>query len=260
MCIEKECLHLDLIEYVKQYKNNNYDLITDNGTSINTEKINRIDLAYITKLTSVSNFWKENNSKYKDLSIAAGIVLGKPTHNAFQERVFSRGTYTDTSLKKRLKETSFEMSVLNAVNICSMDKIKEQIDIINNGFEEDIADFKINTNKYSRVREYYDKKKEQQGMHSVEDQGNINYESDDDTENKSVVEMEETMSSDDDDSDDASISKYFEGYEQQKQINELNELNDKQNNLSTIYDDKMDMEGSDDTDDGNKKTKSEGQY
>jgi hypothetical protein len=88
---------LDLHEYVKQYKNNNYDLITDNGTSINTEKIFRVDLAYITKLTSVANFWKVNSSKCKDLLIATEIVLGKPTHNAFWEQVFSHGTCAETS-------------------------------------------------------------------------------------------------------------------------------------------------------------------
>ena len=37
-------------------------------------------------------------------------------HNAFQDPVFSRGTYCDTILRKRLKEENFEMSVLNAVN------------------------------------------------------------------------------------------------------------------------------------------------
>lgn len=75
---------------------------TENGTIINTEKINRIDLGYITKLNSITRFWKLNCNNYKDLSIAAGIVLGKPSHNAFQEQVFSQGTYADTLLKNQL--------------------------------------------------------------------------------------------------------------------------------------------------------------
>jgi hypothetical protein len=87
------------------------------------------------------------------LLIAAGIVPGKPTHNAFQELSFSRRTYADTSLKKRLKQTIFQMSITNAANIRSMGEIKDQIDIINKENEDNVATFKINTIKYSRVRE-----------------------------------------------------------------------------------------------------------
>jgi hypothetical protein len=90
-----------------------------------------MDLSYITKVTSVANFWKLNNDKYKDLSIAAFIVLGKPTHNAFQERVFSRKSYAYIALKKPLTAKRFEMSVMNAVNVSSIDMLKEQIKIIN---------------------------------------------------------------------------------------------------------------------------------
>jgi hypothetical protein len=80
---KEECFELYLNEYVTQYKNDQYDVISKNRTNINYEKINiKMDLSYITKLTSVANFWKLNNDKYKDLSIAACIVLGTPTHNA----------------------------------------------------------------------------------------------------------------------------------------------------------------------------------
>jgi hypothetical protein len=74
----------------------------------------------------VLQWWKViGRNKFGELGIAASIYLGKPTHNAFQERVFSRGTYTDTKLKKRLKEENFEMSVLNAFNGKRIDDIKE---------------------------------------------------------------------------------------------------------------------------------------
>ena len=61
--------------------------------------------------------------KYSELTVAATVLLGKPTHNTFQEGVFSCGTYTDTKLRKCLREEFFEMSVLNAVN-------GKQIDVI----------------------------------------------------------------------------------------------------------------------------------
>ena len=59
-----------------------------------------MDIPYITSLSDVTLFWKEMQVKYCYLSTAALIFLGKPTHNAFQKRVFSRGTYTDTKFKK----------------------------------------------------------------------------------------------------------------------------------------------------------------
>ena len=46
--------------------------------------------------------------------------------------MFSRGTYTDTKLRKKLKEESFEMSVLNAVNSTTIESSYLMIDEINN--------------------------------------------------------------------------------------------------------------------------------
>jgi hypothetical protein len=53
--------------------------------------------------------------------------LGKPTHNGFQERVFSRVVYLDGKLKKRLKEENFEMSVLNSFNEQQVSIIKQAL-------------------------------------------------------------------------------------------------------------------------------------
>jgi guanylate kinase len=60
------------------------------------------------------------------LTPGASIFLGKPTHNAFQERVFSRGTYADSNLKKSMKENNFEMVVLSSLNCHKMDAIIKQ--------------------------------------------------------------------------------------------------------------------------------------
>jgi hypothetical protein len=45
-------------------------------------------------------WWKQAGSmSFAEVSCAALVMMGKPTHNAFQEWVFSRGTYKDSLLK-----------------------------------------------------------------------------------------------------------------------------------------------------------------
>lgn len=71
---------------------------------------------YIYKYFDVTRWWSEDGCrKFPYLALAASIVLGKPSHNGFQERVFSRGTYFDSALKQRMKEENFEKSVLNSL-------------------------------------------------------------------------------------------------------------------------------------------------
>lgn len=82
------------------------------------------------------------------ISVAASILLGKPTHNAFQEWV----TYTDTNLEKRLKATSFEMIVLRAVNNNSMGKFQDPIDAINKSFAESVLDPKLKLKELEQVK------------------------------------------------------------------------------------------------------------
>lgn len=87
------------------------------------------DAAYVGKYFDVMSWWMANNQLFPELAVRACIVLGKPTHNGFQERVFSRGTYQDTKLKKRLKEENFEMSVLNAVNNRRVQRLQGIVDL-----------------------------------------------------------------------------------------------------------------------------------
>ena len=59
------------------------------------------DAAYVAKYFDLLKWWKQEGSRsFVEVSCAALVMLGKPTHNAFQERVFSRGTYKDSVLKK----------------------------------------------------------------------------------------------------------------------------------------------------------------
>lgn len=70
------------------------------------------------KLFCLLSWWKIVGApKFKLLAPAAAIIYGKPSHNAFQERVFSSGTWKDSRLKKRRKEKTFEMEVLESVNL-----------------------------------------------------------------------------------------------------------------------------------------------
>ena len=49
----------------------------------------------------VLQWWKlVGKLKYKEIAVAATLFLGRPTHNGFQDTVFSRGTYSDTKLQK----------------------------------------------------------------------------------------------------------------------------------------------------------------
>jgi hypothetical protein len=66
---------------MKEKKSIQYGKITKN-----------VDAFYVSKFFSCMTWWKLNEKKYPELAVAANIVLGKPTHNGFQERVFSRGT------------------------------------------------------------------------------------------------------------------------------------------------------------------------
>ena len=64
------------------------------------------------------SWWRMVGSfKFKLLAPVAAIVYGKPSHNVFQERIFSLGTWKDSRLKKLQKEAKFEMEVLESVNV-----------------------------------------------------------------------------------------------------------------------------------------------
>jgi hypothetical protein len=91
--------------------------------NVETVRIKCGDALYVSKFFDVTKWWMKHETKFPELAMGASILLGKPTHNAFQERVFSRGTYSDTKLRKRLKEEYFEMSVMNAVNGKHIDDI-----------------------------------------------------------------------------------------------------------------------------------------
>ena len=111
------------------YANQNYKSDSFNG-KVERELIGDDikDAFYTYKYFDILEWWKKfGNKQWPELASAAAILIGKPTHNGFQERVFSRGTYKDCKLKQRLNEHSFEMSVLNSINSGLLTTAKEAV-------------------------------------------------------------------------------------------------------------------------------------
>ena len=120
---------LNMVTILDEYGNERYKL-DKKSNKINYTMITLVnDAAYVGKYFDVLGWWMANNKFYPELAVRACLVLGKPTHNGFQERVFSRGTYQDTKLKKRLKEENFEMTVLNAINNKKVSNLKGIMDL-----------------------------------------------------------------------------------------------------------------------------------
>ena len=112
------CEEADWIDLVSRFKSKNYRKHFDDKEGEHELKIvKRRDPIYTGKLFDVLGWWKTvGRDKFPKLATTASIILGKPSHNGFQERVFSRGTYCDGLLTKRQTEDHFEMKVLEGIN------------------------------------------------------------------------------------------------------------------------------------------------
>ena len=76
-------------------------------------------------LIDVFSWWRKFGKKdFPHLYLGAMIVLGKPSHNGFQERVFSLGNYKDSQLAKWRHENNFAMGVLEHVNVRMMENFE----------------------------------------------------------------------------------------------------------------------------------------
>ena len=107
---------MDVVADLRKFGNERYEKEKSNIVYL---RINPpiCDGHYAHKFFDVLKWWQVIGAKrWPSLATGAAIVLGKPSHNGFQERVFSRGTYKDDPLKQRMKEENFEKSVLNSLN------------------------------------------------------------------------------------------------------------------------------------------------
>jgi hypothetical protein len=113
----KFCKDMNMMLVLEQYGNEVFKNDVECDLVNQSKIIKYTDAVYVAKYFDLLLWWKQKGSRsFAEVSCAALVMLGKPTHNAFQERVFSRGTYKDSILKKSLKEDKFEMSVLNSLN------------------------------------------------------------------------------------------------------------------------------------------------
>jgi hypothetical protein len=147
---------LNMVTILDEFGNERYKM-DKKRNKINYNMITLVnDASYVGKYFDVMSWWKLNSKLYPELSVRACIVLGKPTHNGFQERVFSRGTYQDTKLKKRLKEENFEMSVLNAINNRKVQDLKGIMDLGLESLLNEISDADKEIVQEQQVREIKD--------------------------------------------------------------------------------------------------------
>jgi hypothetical protein len=193
----KYCNNLDIKTYLE---NNGNEYFQKHKAKVNWIKILKFkDVLYTSQYFDVMKWWKDFETEYQELAIGAGIILGKPTHNAFQERVFSRGTYSDSKLRKRLKEENFEMSVLNAINNRKIKELNEIIEIVIDLPDPTVPDEELKANE---VVQFFDKR--QLDMDEIE----LEVENKDDDEN-SVVSVFVGTLVDELDDDDCSLDDFL---------------------------------------------------
>jgi hypothetical protein len=203
------CSLMQMENLMNEYGNENYRKEKMKEENELTYRLTEIrDPGYTSKFFDVLTWWRvEGTIKFKELSIAANIFLGKPTHNGFQERVFSRGVYLDGKLKKRLKEENFEMSVLNSFNEQRVSTIKEALQSKDN--KEYTGWMSEKQTKESQAKELLQFYKKDKFMAKMEKEYNDS--SDDDGEDDGSVNSRN--SSDDDSLGDFLKSKNFLGDE-----------------------------------------------
>jgi hypothetical protein len=110
---------IDFVDLIRQFPSDKYDEKTFNKDQVALVK----DPIYTARMFDVFAWWRVfGRYKFKFLEVCALIVLGKPVHNGFQERVFSRGTFTDDQLRRKMKESTFECAILEGINCDVVDK------------------------------------------------------------------------------------------------------------------------------------------
>ena len=115
MEFKRLCKRMDMATVLAQVGTKKYHKTKDKQ-DLKIELENKLPKSF-KDLFNVLHWWTQIGSNtFPHLHIAATLILGKPQHNGFQERVFSTGTYKDSRLAKRKHADNFEMSVLEHVN------------------------------------------------------------------------------------------------------------------------------------------------
>lgn len=123
-------------------------------------------------------WWKLYGSvHFPEIAIVASIMISKPTHNGFQERVFSRCTYIDNKLRQRKSEKNFEMQALNTLNAETVNQIGH---VLNVELENDCSTYK----KY--IAELYQQENVGDEIITIDDLGDSNARSTDGNDDISI--------------------------------------------------------------------------
>lgn len=90
---------------------------SDLKVNLDRHKIERSkDPQYVGERFDVLAWWRQNSINFPHVAAAASIILAKPYHNGFQERVFSKGTAFDGNLRQNLKSKRYELQVVDALS------------------------------------------------------------------------------------------------------------------------------------------------
>jgi hAT family C-terminal dimerisation region len=125
------CSKLDIRSSIEMYSSNlfNKKVVMERTEWDLLEKT--VDAGFAYKYFDLLLWWKEKKESFFYLSVASAIILGKPVHNGYQERVFSRGVYVDTKLRQRLKDNNFEISILNNFNTTELERVMKVMEVQN---------------------------------------------------------------------------------------------------------------------------------
>jgi hypothetical protein len=149
------CVDLDIGHYFDNYGNDEYKkMVIRENAKFDNDNTHFSDIFTLIKFLDVSLFWKDKQAVHPELSLPAGIVLGKTTHNAFQEHVFSKGTYMDTKLKKRASEDTYKINALNVCNTHNMTSLNNVVTSIDNKKQQQKGKDDIELEMYQKVKEY----------------------------------------------------------------------------------------------------------
>jgi hypothetical protein len=130
--VDEYIRHCQSFRFIKnsldKYGNDKYKKKPNNGFDEQRVTEKMMDGHYAHKYFDIMAWWsEEGNRRFGMVATAAAVVIGKPSHNGFQERVFSRGTYFDSALKQRMKEENFEMAVLNSLTQTKVRELTEKM-------------------------------------------------------------------------------------------------------------------------------------
>jgi hypothetical protein len=117
--IDKYFLHCRSIDWVKTLEEHPSEkYVKEEVTAAVAENDTQLkNPLYLAHRFDVLSWWRKVGSiMFPFMSVGAPIILAKPAHNGYQERVFSLGKFCDSPLRNKQTAANFEMRVLDMIN------------------------------------------------------------------------------------------------------------------------------------------------